>query len=470
MDVAVSSHINSADFYFSPLKLYEYLACGVPTIAANIGQPAELIVHGVNGYLYEAENSADLTKTITHILQNHTAARTAAWNGARHILENHTWDQNAQKILATVEPSSHASRIILRQSQDEAYPTPLLDDKLRQRLYRATRSDIALNFFKRDLSIFAKGEIRLKHIEQIDILKYKPNRRCVLGYWVRGRSRERGKKVRMHFVGKVFRDERGRRLNHWQALLWENGFAEGAADCIHVAQPLGYLPKMRMQVQGMASGETLHWYAERGDISQQVVRSAEAIAKLHRWQPPIEAPKPKRYTRQHECNNLTTFAQQVIDERPDLADDIETMRLGLLAWGDMVAQPERNAMLHRDFYYSQLLFDGDAVTLIDFDLIALGDPAIDVANFVAHLHLMGLELAEDFDWFSAEITQFLSTYTANTPLDPTFHERLAFYHATTLFRLLHVVLTRPQYIAHFEALLTIVKGAQPLSQHLKMSF
>lgn len=29
------------------------------------------------------------------------------------------------------------------------------------------------------------------------------------------------------------------------------------------------------------------------------------------------------------------------------------------------------------------------LTLIDFDLLALGDPAIDVANFTAHLLFLG---------------------------------------------------------------------------------
>ena len=29
-------------FYFSPLKLFEYMACGVPVVAANLGQLAEV--------------------------------------------------------------------------------------------------------------------------------------------------------------------------------------------------------------------------------------------------------------------------------------------------------------------------------------------------------------------------------------------------------------------------------------------
>ena len=39
-------------FYFSPLKLFEYMACGVPTVAARLGQIEEVVRHGETGLLY----------------------------------------------------------------------------------------------------------------------------------------------------------------------------------------------------------------------------------------------------------------------------------------------------------------------------------------------------------------------------------------------------------------------------------
>src|SRR5205823_5775752 len=51
MDIAVAPYRASSDFYFSPLKLYEYLAVGKAVVATNVGQIAQVIHHGENGYL-----------------------------------------------------------------------------------------------------------------------------------------------------------------------------------------------------------------------------------------------------------------------------------------------------------------------------------------------------------------------------------------------------------------------------------
>lgn len=49
--------------------------------------------------------------------------------------------------------------------------------------------------------------------------------------------------------------------------------------------------------------------------------------------------------------------------------------------------PSRWTLVHRDLHDGQLLLEGDAVGMLDFDLLALGDPALDLANLLAHLEL-----------------------------------------------------------------------------------
>lgn len=50
----------------------------------------------------------------------------------------------------------------------------------------------------------------------------------------------------------------------------------------------------------------------------------------------------------------------------------------------------RPALLHGDFGGSQLVWDGGRLGLIDFDKCALGDPALDLANFVVQLRRRAL--------------------------------------------------------------------------------
>ncbi|MFQ5720140.1 MAG: glycosyltransferase family 4 protein, partial [Acidobacteriota bacterium] len=50
-DVAVAPYPHSDDFYFSPLKVFEYMGAGRAVIASRIGQISEVIEHGRTGWL-----------------------------------------------------------------------------------------------------------------------------------------------------------------------------------------------------------------------------------------------------------------------------------------------------------------------------------------------------------------------------------------------------------------------------------
>ncbi len=454
MDVAVSSHLPLADFYFSPLKLYEYLACGVPTVAADIGQPATLIQEGETGFLYQPGDAASLAGKIRQMAADPAAARQMAWQGAVKVLQDHTWDKNAAAVINWVRPAA-----LEPAPDDSAVELPILDRKLRQRLYRATRPDLAVQFLGRALPVFdKKGPVRLKGIEQIEVLKYKPGRRCVLRYELHGRFRRNKRPAHYQGIGKVFRDERGLRLHKLQKMLWHSGFGADAADRIYVPDSLAYIPEMRMQVQACAPGETLNELAERMNISPLIPLAARGLAKLHNLPIPIpangEGPVDlDSYLLGDEMANLERFTASLAIDRPYAMPTVFSLRDQLLAWAERLPSLPAATPIHRDFYYSQLLFHNGELTLIDFDLFALGDPAIDVANFIAHLHFLGMDRLGGFNALAEEAGLFLQVYGRCRPIDDSFMERLAFYKAATFYRLLNVVAPRPGLAHLFEPLL-----------------
>lgn len=102
MDVAVAPYPDHPDFYFSPLKVYEYMAAGLPIVASRIGQISTLIEDGVNGVLYEPGNSQQLSNCLDSLRQQ-PGLRTQLGKNARDtVRRSHTWKQAVQKIFSLI--------------------------------------------------------------------------------------------------------------------------------------------------------------------------------------------------------------------------------------------------------------------------------------------------------------------------------------------------------------------------------
>lgn len=102
MDVAVAPYPPLTNFYFSPLKLYEYMAAGLPIVASRIGQIEEVIQHEVTGVLVPPGDAIALTIAL-HELQLHPARRVRLGRAAREIVQRHTWDDLVARIFALAE-------------------------------------------------------------------------------------------------------------------------------------------------------------------------------------------------------------------------------------------------------------------------------------------------------------------------------------------------------------------------------
>ncbi len=103
MDVAVAPYPFLEDFYFSSLKLFEYMAVGKPVVASRIGQIQEVIQDGATGLLVQPGDTEDLVEKIDRLHHDPRLRETlgiAASQEARH----HTWERNARRVLALADP------------------------------------------------------------------------------------------------------------------------------------------------------------------------------------------------------------------------------------------------------------------------------------------------------------------------------------------------------------------------------
>jgi glycosyltransferase involved in cell wall biosynthesis len=99
MDVAAAPYPKLESCYFSPLKVYEYMAAGVPVIASRSGQLEQLIEAGVNGLLTPPEDAGALATSLELLLADAQLRKRLGNAGRAKVLREHTWDKVVEKIL-----------------------------------------------------------------------------------------------------------------------------------------------------------------------------------------------------------------------------------------------------------------------------------------------------------------------------------------------------------------------------------
>src|SRR6266700_241778 len=99
VDAAVAPYPQATGFYFSPLKVYEYLAAGRAVVASRVGQLETVIRHDVNGLLCPPGDAGALAAALER-LRCEPALRARLGRAARAtVLGNHTWDAVAARVL-----------------------------------------------------------------------------------------------------------------------------------------------------------------------------------------------------------------------------------------------------------------------------------------------------------------------------------------------------------------------------------
>jgi glycosyltransferase involved in cell wall biosynthesis len=103
MDVACAPYPSRSRFYFSPLKVYEYLAAGLPVVASAVGQVPAALDHGALGRLVTPGDVAALADGLA------TARADRSWRAGLRVqsrqaaLERHTWQAVVDRALALAE-------------------------------------------------------------------------------------------------------------------------------------------------------------------------------------------------------------------------------------------------------------------------------------------------------------------------------------------------------------------------------
>ncbi|PRX97129.1 glycosyltransferase family 4 protein [Allonocardiopsis opalescens] len=86
--------------YFSPLKIYEYLAAGLPVVATEVGQAAQIITHGTDGLLSPPGDAEALAGALARLRADAPLRARLGAAARRTAVRRHGWDRTVDRSLA----------------------------------------------------------------------------------------------------------------------------------------------------------------------------------------------------------------------------------------------------------------------------------------------------------------------------------------------------------------------------------
>lgn len=102
-DVLVAPYPELEGFYFSALKIFEYMAAGKPVVASSIGQVEKILAHEKTALLVPPGDPRALGKALQRLKVDRDLSRKLGRNAREEAVKNHTWTRRMETISAILE-------------------------------------------------------------------------------------------------------------------------------------------------------------------------------------------------------------------------------------------------------------------------------------------------------------------------------------------------------------------------------
>lgn len=307
---------------------------------------------------------------------------------------------------------------------------PKIDDPAISSLRIASDKEAMTQLFKETMP-GVQNHVRDLEISSARVVKHRPGRRCTILYDL--------SQGRRQVYVKIYYNKRGKGiLNKMRKLK------KACSKALLIPEAFAYLPEHRMLLIEGINGTPLS-QLQGSALNSWVRRAAEALAYFHN----CDANMTKVWTLRDEIAVLCKRIQILAVNKPKAMPTV--LELVTLLWA---SEPDANIPvrpIHRDFYPGQVIALGDRAGFVDLDDSALGDPAIDVGNFLAHLKLLSFERHSDPGALARERDIFLKCYlesAINMQMG-----RIVFFEASTLLRLASLASDHPDRTEQTQAML-----------------
>ena len=232
--------------------------------------------------------------------------------------------------------------------------------------------------FKRRLPRLSGSNGKLR-LQAIRVIRHKPGRRCVVEYDVvveRPKTAPRS----LTLIGKIRARRFGKESFRLLEEIWKAGFGDDSSDGVSVPEPVGVIARFHMWFQRKAPGDTATSLLGGNKGVALASRIGAAIHKLHQ----ANVSTSRRHTIPDELGILHACLAKAGQLRPMWDQRLRRVFASCEHLGNNLT-PADQCGIHRDFYPAQVLVNDNRIFLIDFDLYCIGDPALDIGNFLGHM-------------------------------------------------------------------------------------
>lgn len=234
---------------------------------------------------------------------------------------------------------------------------------------------------------------------QAKVLRYRPHERCVVRYELgsmEGRSSE-------DVIGKFYpQGPKAPRAWHAQRSLYAQ-----VTENVVIPKPLGLANGRNLVLMECVHGTPMKELLEKsatglGQVKEATRLIARALVALHRMSCQSEEVRTVGSQVQlfrDRAADLHLVAPRLADQVDALLDRIATIALRF--------RSETLSCIHGECKASQFLISHGQIAIVDFDRVCLGDPAVDIGNFMANLHR---EAVQGHEHFRDLASHFLAEY------------------------------------------------------------
>lgn len=246
--------------------------------------------------------------------------------------------------------------------------------------------------------MWSRRKVRVRRVH-VRPLGYTPHARAAFHYEVLSETKDTGLPEMRRLIGKMHAKKSTARLFADQWALWH-----AARGRVNLAPPVGFVDTVGLTLQEQMRGQRLGGLVTAPGLRKLVARTARMLATLHGLSAPLSA----RRRPVEEAQTVHRWAGVLITIRSDLAGRVEALRDRLAA--HVEARARLSGPIHADFHHTNVLVDGDEVTIIDLDEMAWGDPMVDVGRFLASLRVPARRAFGDIDGLVEVGELFLEEY------------------------------------------------------------